>query len=175
MTYLQELMAAHRARVVRLNRRAPAAGPLVIKPRPRIIKLDRYGDRIADAPPKPALPNFPPLPGPPKMPTLAPWSKHRVSIAQVIHVVAVEFGLSTSSLLDRSSRIWPVCRPRQVAMFIAHDVGGLSLPEIGRRMGGFDHTTVLNAKRAVIQRMALDADLASRIVSIKATLDAAAP
>lgn len=45
---------------------------------------------------------------------------------------------------DRSAR---VVRPRQVAMYLAFHFSGRSLPEIGRRIGGRDHTTVLHACR----------------------------
>ena len=42
-----------------------------------------------------------------------------------------------------------VARPRQVAMFLAREITARSLPEIGRRFGGRDHTTVLHACRRI--------------------------
>jgi len=42
-----------------------------------------------------------------------------------------------------------VARPRQVAMFLARELTSRSLPDIGRRFGGRDHTTVLHACRRI--------------------------
>lgn len=173
MGYAQELAAARTARLVRLSQRAPAAGLLVMKPRPIIILLDREGRRLL--PPEPVrMPKFPPLPPRPRMPV--PLGRPRLSVAQVAHVVAGEFGLSVESMLDRTTRLHHICRPRQVAMYVAMNmIPGMSLPKVGRRMGGFDHTTVLHAKRAVSQRLAADAELAAKVDAIRAALEAVAP
>lgn len=72
----------------------------------------------------------------------------RISIEDVQKKVAEYFELDPREFRSgqRSRR---VTRPRQVAMFLAREVTMRSLPEIGRRFGGRDHTTVLHACRRI--------------------------
>ena len=53
--------------------------------------------------------------------------------------------------------------PRQLAMYLAREVTGESLPAIGRSFGGRDHTTVLHACRRASQRIAADSDAADAV------------
>ena len=79
------------------------------------------------------------------------------SIAEIQAAVSAHFGLSPGELLSttRSARIaWP----RQVAMYLARELTGESLPAIGRHFGGRDHTTVLHACRRAGTRLAGDDD-----------------
>ena len=79
------------------------------------------------------------------------------SIAEIQAAVSAHFGLTPAELLTttRSARIaWP----RQVAMYLARELTGESLPAIGRHFGGRDHTTVLHACRRASTRLADDAD-----------------
>ena len=48
--------------------------------------------------------------------------------------------------------------PRQLAMYLARELTGQTLPAIGRAFGGRDHTTVLHACRRTAERMAADPD-----------------
>ena len=52
-----------------------------------------------------------------------------------------------------------VARPRQIAMYLAKQLTQRSLPEIGRRFGGRDHTTVIHAVRRIEELRAADAEL----------------
>jgi chromosomal replication initiator protein len=79
------------------------------------------------------------------------------SIAEIQAAVGAHFGLTPAELLSttRSARIaWP----RQVAMYLARELTGESLPAIGRHFGGRDHTTVLHACRRASTRLAADED-----------------
>lgn len=79
------------------------------------------------------------------------------SIAEIQAAVGAHFGLTPGELLSttRSARIaWP----RQVAMYLARELTGESLPAIGRHFGGRDHTTVLHACRRASTRLAADED-----------------
>jgi chromosomal replication initiator protein len=79
------------------------------------------------------------------------------SIAEIQAAVGAHFGLTPGELLSttRSARIaWP----RQVAMYLARELTGESLPAIGRHFGGRDHTTVLHACRRASTRLAGDED-----------------
>ncbi|MEC7537535.1 MAG: helix-turn-helix domain-containing protein, partial [Pseudomonadota bacterium] len=49
-----------------------------------------------------------------------------------------------------------VARPRQIAMYLAKQLTARSLPEIGRKFGGRDHTTVMHAVRKVEELKATD-------------------
>ena len=61
-------------------------------------------------------------------------------------------------------------RPRQVAMYLAKTLTLRSLPEIGRRFGGRDHTTVLHAVRKIEALVAKDVALSEEVESLKRQL-----
>ncbi len=82
--------------------------------------------------------------------------------AAVQDVVATSFGLTRADLLG-PSRLAHIVRPRQIAMYLAREVVGQSLPEIGRRFGGRDHTTVLHAVRK-IARLAVEDEMLGALV-----------
>jgi chromosomal replication initiator protein len=63
-------------------------------------------------------------------------------------VTAELFGTTVGVVLSER-RTQSLSRPRQIAMFVARKVTGRSLPFIGRRMGGRDHTAILHGWRAV--------------------------
>src|SRR5665213_3175462 len=74
---------------------------------------------------------------------IRPQEPKRVKIEDIQRVVARQYNVSRSDLLS-SRRTANVVRPRQVAMYLAKSLTLRSLPEIGRRFGGRDHTTVLH-------------------------------
>jgi chromosomal replication initiator protein len=63
-----------------------------------------------------------------------------------------------------------VVRPRQIAMYLAKSLTLRSLPEIGRRFGGRDHTTVLHAVRKIEGMVGKDTELAGEIDHLKRML-----
>jgi chromosomal replication initiator protein len=63
-----------------------------------------------------------------------------------------------------------VVRPRQIAMYLAKSLTLRSLPEIGRRFGGRDHTTVLHAVRKIEGMVVKDQELATEIDHLKRML-----
>jgi chromosomal replication initiator protein len=72
----------------------------------------------------------------------------RVKIEDIQKLVASHYSVSRADILS-SRRTAAVVKPRQVAMFLAKMLTPRSLPEIGRRFGGRDHTTVLHAVRKI--------------------------
>ena len=56
-----------------------------------------------------------------------------------------------------------IARPRQVAMYLAKSITTRSLPEIGRKFGGRDHTTVIHAIKTIEEIMANDPGLAEDV------------
>src|SRR5205814_1301683 len=79
---------------------------------------------------------------------IRPQEPKRIKIEDIQRVVARQYNVSRSDLLS-SRRTANVVRPRQVAMYLAKTLTLRSLPEIGRRFGGRDHTTVLHAVRKI--------------------------
>jgi chromosomal replication initiator protein len=77
--------------------------------------------------------------------------------------------VSRADLLS-SRRTANVVRPRQVAMYLAKILTLRSLPEIGRRFGGRDHTTVLHAVRKIETLAGNDSALADEIETLKRLL-----
>jgi chromosomal replication initiator protein len=63
-----------------------------------------------------------------------------------------------------------VARPRQVAMYLAKQLTSRSLPEIGRKFGGRDHTTVMHAVRKVEELMVEDQQIAQDVEIIRRAL-----
>ena len=84
-------------------------------------------------------------------------------------MVARQYNVSRADLLS-SRRTANVVRPRQVAMYLAKTLTLRSLPEIGRRFGGRDHTTVLHAVRKIENLVSNDVSLAEEIEQLKRQL-----
>jgi chromosomal replication initiator protein len=90
----------------------------------------------------------------------------RVRIEDIQKVVARQFNVSKNDLLsNRRTRV--IVRPRQIAMYLAKIMTPRSLPEIGRRFGGRDHTTVLHAVRKIEDLAGQDQKLAHEIELLK--------
>ncbi len=100
---------------------------------------------------------------------IRPQDPKRVKIEDIQRIVARQYNVSRSDLLS-SRRTANVVRPRQVAMYLAKTLTLRSLPEIGRRFGGRDHTTVLHAVRKIEGLVGSDASLADEIDLLKRQL-----
>jgi chromosomal replication initiator protein len=98
-----------------------------------------------------------------------PLELKRVRIEDIQRIVARHYNVSRSDLLS-SRRTANVVRPRQIAMYLAKTLTLRSLPEIGRRFGGRDHTTVLHAVRKIEGLIGTDDALAAEIESLKSQL-----
>ncbi|MCD7058526.1 chromosomal replication initiator protein DnaA [Pelagibacterium xiamenense] len=94
----------------------------------------------------------------------------RVRIEDILRIVARHYNVRRTDLLS-SRRSRDVVRPRQIAMYLAKALTSRSLPEIGRRFGGRDHTTVLHSVRKVEQLMRDDGDLTQEIELLKRMLE----
>ena len=100
---------------------------------------------------------------------IRPQDPKRIKIEDIQRVVARQYNVSRSDLLS-SRRTANVVRPRQVAMYLAKTLTLRSLPEIGRRFGGRDHTTVLHAVRKIENLVHTDSSLAEEIELLKRQL-----
>ena len=100
---------------------------------------------------------------------IRPQEPKRVKIEDIQRIVARQYSVSRADLLS-SRRTANVVRPRQVAMYLSKVLTLRSLPEIGRRFGGRDHTTVLHAVRKIEGLVGNDAMLADEIEVLKRQL-----
>jgi chromosomal replication initiator protein len=94
---------------------------------------------------------------------LAEGAERRITVNIVQKVVARHYNMSVQQLLERTRR-HSIARPRQVAMFLACKMTHASLPDIGQRFGGFDHTTIMYARDRI-------AALSEQDVNLKAELE----
>jgi len=94
----------------------------------------------------------------------------RIKIEDILRIVSRHFGVSKGDLLSQRrhrSVVWP----RQIGMYLAKQLTHRSLPEIGRRFGNRDHTTVLHAIRKIEGVIAGDAGLRDEIDELKKLLN----
>jgi hypothetical protein len=92
-----------------------------------------------------------------------------IRIPRIIKATAAAYGVTQKEIVG-VRRIKSIIEPRQVAMYLAHTLTKCSLPEIGRRFGGKDHTTVLHAVRKIREAIKADAELAARVEAIRRSL-----
>ncbi|WP_454918385.1 chromosomal replication initiator protein DnaA [Xanthobacter sediminis] len=97
---------------------------------------------------------------------IRPCDPKRVRVDDILRIVAKHYNVSRADLLSQR-RTANVVKPRQVAMYLAKTLTLRSLPEIGRRFGGRDHTTVLHAVRKIDRLIGTDRVLADEIEVLK--------
>mgnify|MGYP001056018269 CR=1 FL=1 len=94
----------------------------------------------------------------------------RISIEEIQRKVAEHFNVKYADMLSaRRSR--SVARPRQVAMYLAKQLTSRSLPDIGRKFGGRDHTTVMHAVRKVEELCLVDSSFADDVDHLRKMLE----
>ncbi|MCM8729954.1 chromosomal replication initiator protein DnaA [Hephaestia sp. GCM10023244] len=85
-------------------------------------------------------------------------SQRRITIDEIQRAVSTHFELKPLELISaRRARV--VARPRQIAMYLAKRLTTRSLPEIGRKFGGRDHSTVIHAVRRIEELRDTDRDV----------------
>jgi chromosomal replication initiator protein len=93
----------------------------------------------------------------------------RVKIEDIQKLVASRYNVSRSDILSER-RTAAVVKPRQIAMYLSKVLTLRSLPEIGRRFGGRDHTTVLHAVRKIEKALGEDHALSDEVELLKRML-----
>ncbi len=94
----------------------------------------------------------------------------RVTIEEIQKRVAEHWNIRLTDMAS-ARRARAVARPRQVAMFLAKQLTSRSLPEIGRKFGNRDHTTVMHAVQRVSDLMAVDAGFAEDVELLRRMLE----
>lgn len=94
----------------------------------------------------------------------------RVTIEEIQKRVAEHFNIRISDM-HSARRARSVARPRQVAMYLAKQLTSRSLPEIGRKFGGRDHTTVMHAVKKVDELRDHDTTFAEDVELLRRMLE----
>jgi chromosomal replication initiator protein len=89
-------------------------------------------------------------------------NQRRISIDEIQTRVADHYCIRKAEMVS-ARRAREVARPRQVAMYLSKQLTPKSLPDIGRRFGGRDHTTVIHAVRQIEKLRASDPDIDAAI------------
>ncbi len=92
--------------------------------------------------------------------------KRRATFDGIFHRVCAEFNVREAELLGKS-RLRRIARPRQVLMYLAYWNTNLSYPEIGRRLGQRNHTTVISGVKKVKTLRQSDEAFDARIKKIE--------
>jgi len=98
-------------------------------------------------------------------------SDRKVTIEEIQRRVAEHFNIRLSDMIG-PKRVRTIARPRQMAMYLAKQLTPRSLPEIGRRFGGRDHTTIMHGVRRIEELMATDSQLADDLQLLRRLLQA---
>jgi chromosomal replication initiator protein len=96
-------------------------------------------------------------------------NERRVTIDEIQRRVAEHFNIKLAEMTS-SRRARAVARPRQVAMYLAKQLTSRSLPEIGRKFGGRDHTTVIHAVKKIEELIETDSALAEDVELLRRML-----
>ena len=93
----------------------------------------------------------------------------RITIDEIQRKVAEHYNIRLTDM-HSARRARQVARPRQVAMYLSKQLTARSLPEIGRKFGGRDHTTVMHAVRKIEELMAEDPHITQDVEVIRRAL-----
>ncbi len=94
-----------------------------------------------------------------------------ITIAAIQRIVADAFGMRLSEMTSaRRSR--DVARPRQIAMYLARHLTPSSLPQIGKRFGNRDHTTVMHAIRQIDRLRREDSEMDDAVRRLTSEVEA---
>ena len=98
-------------------------------------------------------------------------SERKITIEEIQRQVAEHYNIRMSELIG-PKRLRVFARPRQVAMYLCKQLTSRSLPEIGRRFGGRDHTTVMHGVRRIEELKVQDGQIAEDLEMLRRTLEA---
>lgn len=94
----------------------------------------------------------------------------RITIEEIQKKVAEHFNIKLQEM-SSARRARQVARPRQVAMYLAKQLTSRSLPEIGRKFGGRDHTTVMHAVKKIEELRSADSSFAEDVELLRRMLE----
>lgn len=98
-------------------------------------------------------------------------SERKITIEEIQRRVSEHYNIRLSDMIG-PKRVRSYARPRQVAMYLCKQLTSRSLPEIGRRFGGRDHTTIMHGVRRIEELRIQDGQIAEDIEMLRRTLEA---
>ena len=98
-------------------------------------------------------------------------SDRKITVEEIQRKVSDHYNIRLSDLIG-PKRVRTFARPRQVAMYLSKQLTTRSLPEIGRRFGGRDHTTVMHGVRKIEELMQQDSQIADDLEMLRRALEA---
>jgi chromosomal replication initiator protein len=98
-------------------------------------------------------------------------SERKITIEEIQRKVSEHYNIRISDIVG-PKRLRAFARPRQVAMYLSKNLTTRSLPEIGRRFGGRDHTTVMHGVRRIEELKDKDSQIAEDLELLRRALEA---
>ena len=98
-------------------------------------------------------------------------SDRKVTVEEIQRCVSEHYNIRLSDMIG-PKRLRTFARPRQIAMYLAKQMTSRSLPEIGRRFGGRDHTTVMHGVKRVEELKVQDGQIAEDLEMLRRALEA---
>ncbi|MBL4915597.1 chromosomal replication initiator protein DnaA [Szabonella alba] len=96
-------------------------------------------------------------------------SDRKLTVEEIQRKVAEHYNVRLSDLIG-PKRVRTIARPRQIAMYLSKALTSRSLPDIGRRFGGRDHTTIMHGVKKIEELMATDSQLSDDLQMLKRAL-----
>lgn len=97
-------------------------------------------------------------------------TERKVTVEEIQRKVSEHYSIRLSDMIG-PKRVRTIARPRQVAMYLAKQMTTRSLPEIGRRFGGRDHTTVMHGVRRIEELRTSDSQLSDDLDMLRRALE----
>jgi len=98
-------------------------------------------------------------------------SERKITVEEIQRKVSEHYNIRLSDMIG-PKRLRTYARPRQIAMFLSKQLTSRSLPEIGRRFGGRDHTTVMHGVRRIEELRVQDGQIAEDLEMLRRALEA---
>jgi chromosomal replication initiation ATPase DnaA len=164
MSLQEELHRAHKERLIRLSTPRPKVEP---KPEPRPIPVVEFDTMQSWIKRQKAIPL--PKSGEPWFSITAEFEVAGPTIGKVMFAVAQHFNIPTHDLKG-PYRTASIAYARQVAFYLSRKLTVRSFPEIGKKFGGRDHTTVLHGYRKIERLMKTDWTVAYDVAHAEALI-----
>lgn len=97
-------------------------------------------------------------------------SERKISVEEIQRKVSEHYNIRLSDMIG-PKRLRSYARPRQVAMYLCKQMTSRSLPEIGRRFGGRDHTTVMHGVKRIEELQVQDGQISEDLEILRRTLE----
>ncbi|CUH79910.1 Chromosomal replication initiator protein DnaA [Tritonibacter multivorans] len=98
-------------------------------------------------------------------------SERKITVEEIQRKVSEYYNIRMSDIIG-PKRLRSYARPRQVAMYLCKQLTSRSLPEIGRRFGGRDHTTVMHGVKRIEELKTIDGQIAEDVEMLRRALEA---